>query len=59
MRYLLIGLAIGLVVSLIISFLLEIIDTTIKPDDDLYKQYEIPVFAEIIDFETEGGAKKK
>ena len=58
-RYLLIGLAIGLVLGLVISFLLEIIDTTIKPGDDLYKQYDIPVFAEIMDFETEGGAKKK
>lgn len=59
LRYVLIGLLIGLVLSLVISFLLEIIDTTIKPDDDLYKQYEIPVFAEIMDFESEGGAKKK
>ena len=58
-RYVLIGLLAGLVLSLVISFLLEIIDTTIKPGDDLYKQYEIPVFAEIIDFETEGGIKKK
>ena len=59
MRYTMMGFIIGLVLSLIISFLLEIIDTTIKPGDDLYKQYEIPVFAEIVDFEAEGGAKKK
>ena len=58
MRYLIIGLVIGLALGLAISFLLEIVDTTIKPGDDLYKQYDIPVFAEIIDFETEGGAKK-
>lgn len=58
-RYVLIGLLAGLVLSLVISFLLEIIDTTIKPGDDLYKMYEIPVFAEIVDFEAEGGAKKK
>ena len=58
-RYLIIGLLAGLVLSLVIAFLLEIVDTTIKPGDDLYKQYEIPVFAEIIDFESEGGAKKK
>ena len=57
MRYLVIGLLIGLVLSLVISFLLEIVDTTIKPSDDLYKQYDIPVFAEIIDFDAEGGAK--
>lgn len=58
-RFLIIGLLIGLVLGLVISFLLEIVDTTIKPGDDLYKQYDIPVFAEIIDFEAEGGAKKK
>ena len=58
-RYVIIGLLIGLVLSLGISFLLEIVDTTIKPGDDLYKQYEIPVFAEIVDFESEGGAHKR
>ena len=58
-KYVLIGLIAGLVLSLVISFLLEIIDTTIKPGDDLYKMYDIPVFAEIVDFETEGGGKKK
>lgn len=58
-RYIIMGFLVGLVISLVISFLLEIIDTTIKPGDDLYKQYEIPVFAEIVDFESEGGAKKK
>lgn len=58
-RYVLIGLLVGLVLSLVISFLIEIIDTTIKPGDDLYKMYDIPVFAEIVDFEAEGGAKKK
>ena len=58
-RYVLIGALIGLVISLAISFLIEIIDTTIKPGDDLYKQYDIPVFAEILDFDTEGGVKKK
>ena len=59
MRYVLIGALVGLVLSLVVSFLLEIIDTTIKPGDDLYKQYKVPVFAEIVDFESEGGAKKK
>ena len=58
-RYTIMGLLAGLIISLVISFLLEIVDTTIKPGDDLYKQYEIPVFAEIVDFESEGGAKKK
>lgn len=58
-KYVIIGFLIGLVLSLIISFLIEIVDTTIKPGDDLYKQYEIPVFAEIVDFDQEGGSRKK
>lgn len=58
-KYILIGLLVGLVLSLVISFLLEIVDTTIKSDDDLYKQYNIPVFAEIVDLDQEGGRKKK
>lgn len=58
-RYVILGFLAGLVLSLLISFLLEIIDTTIKPGDDLYKQYDIPVFARIIDFEAEGGGKRK
>ena len=58
-RYIMMGLMAGLILSLVISFLLEIVDTTIKPGDDLYKMYDVPVFAEIVDFEAEGGAKKK
>ena len=57
LRYTVIGMIIGLVISLVVSFLIEIIDTTIKPGDDLYKMYDIPVFAEIVDFEAEGGSK--
>lgn len=56
-RYVVIGFIVGLIISLVISFLLEIIDTTIKPSDDLYKMYDVPVFAEIIDFDQKGGAK--
>ena len=59
MRFVMVGLLIGLLVSLVISFLLEIVDTTIKPGDDLYKQYDVPVFAEILDFDAEGGVKKR
>lgn len=57
-RYAMIGLLGGIVLALAISFLLEIVDTTVKPNDDLYDIYKVPVFAEIIDFEVEGGAKK-
>ncbi len=58
-KYVMMGFLGGLVLALAISFLLEIIDTTVKPDDDLYDIYKIPVFAEIVDFDVEGGAKKK
>lgn len=58
-RYAMFGFIAGLVISVLISIILEVVDTTIKPNDDLYKMYEIPVFAEIVDFDSEGGAKKK
>lgn len=48
------GLIFGLVFSLFITFFIEIIDTTIKPGDDLLKLYNVPVFAEVVDFEREG-----
>ncbi len=58
-QFVVLGLAAGFFLALIISFLLEIVDTTVKPGDDLYKIYDIPVFAEIVDFEPEGGARKR
>ena len=48
----LIGAAVGLILACVISILLELIDTTIKPDEDLSEIYKVPVFAEIPDFET-------
>ncbi|MBE6794653.1 MAG: hypothetical protein E7532_06900 [Ruminococcaceae bacterium] len=58
-RYALFGFIAGLIISILISIILEVIDTTIKSSDDLYKMYDIPVFAEIVDFDTEGGVKRK
>ena len=58
-RYAMFGFIAGLIISILISIILEVVDTTIKPSDDLYKMYEIPVFAEIVDFDSEGGAKKR
>ena len=46
------GLAAGFVLSCVISILLELVDTTIKADDDLQEMYEVPVFAEIPDFDS-------
>jgi capsular polysaccharide biosynthesis protein len=48
------GFFVGLIIGVLLAFFLEIIDTTIKPGDDLAKIYGIPVFAEIVDFEKEG-----
>lgn len=58
-RYAMFGFIAGLVIAILISIILEVIDTTIKSNDDLYKIYDIPVFAEIVDFDSEGGVKKK
>lgn len=51
-RSALIGAAIGLILACVISILLELIDTTIKPDEDLSEIYKVPVFAEIPDFDS-------
>ena len=45
-----VGFAVGLVAAIGISILLELIDSTVKPGDDLQSLYDIPVFAEIPDF---------
>lgn len=50
----LLGLFVGLGASCVIAILLELIDTTIKADDDIQDIYGLPVFAEIPDFETQG-----
>lgn len=48
-----IGLIVGFAAACVISILLELIDTTIKSDDDIQTMYGIPVFAEIPDFENQ------
>ena len=52
MRNTLIGFVVGLIAACVIAILLELIDTTIKSDEDLAELYKIPVFAEIPDFEN-------
>lgn len=47
-----IGAAVGIILACVIAILLELIDTTIKNDDDLNAIYKVPVFAEIPDFES-------
>lgn len=51
-NYTLIGFMAGLILMYGIFFLIEILDVRVKPDDDLYDLYKIPVFAEILDFEA-------
>lgn len=53
-KNMLIGAAIGLIASCLISILIELIDTTIKSEDDIQDMYGIPIFAEIPDFENQG-----
>ncbi len=52
MQNTLIGVAVGLAIACIIAVMLELIDTTIKSDEDLSEIYKIPVFAEIPDFDS-------
>ena len=52
-KNMLIGLAVGLAASCLISILLELIDTTVKPDDDLQQMYDLPVFSEIPNFDPQ------
>lgn len=52
MKNVILGFALGFVFSCGIIVVLELIDTKIKPTDDLEQMYGIPLFAEILDFET-------
>ncbi|MCR5609935.1 MAG: hypothetical protein K6G26_12825 [Lachnospiraceae bacterium] len=52
-----IGFLLGAVLASAIVIVNSLLDTSIKPTDDLTKLYDIPVFAEIADFET--GDKNK
>ncbi len=49
--YSVIGLLAGFIISYIIAFFKEIFDVIIKHDDDLSKLYNVPLFAEVPDFE--------
>lgn len=53
------GFLVGLGISITLAFILEIIDTTVKSRDDLYKEYKIPVFARIPDLDMDSKRSKK
>ncbi|MBE6837497.1 MAG: hypothetical protein E7509_05875 [Ruminococcus sp.] len=48
----LLGFVLGFVFSCGLIVVLELVDTKIKPSDDLEQLYGIPLFAEILDFES-------
>lgn len=48
----LIGVVVGIILACVVAIVMELIDTTIKSDDDLSALYKVPVFAEIPDFEN-------
>lgn len=52
-RNITLGFVLGFVFSCVIVAVLELIDTKVKPTDDLEKLYGVPLFAEILDFEFE------
>jgi len=47
-----IGFFAGFVLSYLVVFLVDVLDTKVKFDDDLYTIYGIPVFAEIMSFDA-------
>lgn len=48
----LLGIIVGILLGAAIAIIREFMDSTIKPDDDLYERYNINVFAEILDFDA-------
>jgi capsular polysaccharide biosynthesis protein len=48
--FVIIGFLLGFVLSYLVVFIIEILDTKVKAEDDLYRIYEIPVFAEVMSF---------
>lgn len=54
-KFALLGFVAGFVISCAFIILRNILDTRVKPDDNLAEIYDIPVFAEIMDFENKSG----
>ena len=53
-RFTIIAALIGMAGTYFIYLIKEMLDTKLKPDDDISQMYDLPVFAEILDFETAG-----
>lgn len=52
LKFTLLGIIAGILLGAAIAIIREFMDSTIKPDDDLYERYDINVFAEILDFDA-------
>ena len=46
------GFLAGFAVSFLIVFVIEILDTKVKAEDDLFQIYDVPVFSEILNFDV-------
>ncbi len=53
-QFAVIGALIGAAVTYATFLIKEMLDTKLKPDDDIARMYDLPVFAEILDFENAG-----
>lgn len=51
------GFVIGAALAYIIFLLRELLSVTVRSGDDLAKMFEVPVFAEVMDFEKPSGSK--
>lgn len=52
-RNILIGFIAGLVLTSVVIVIIDLLDTKVKPQENLAEMYGIPVFAEILDFDVE------
>ncbi len=52
-RNILIGFIAGLVLTGVVIVVIDLLDTKVKPQENLAEMYGIPVFAEILDFDVE------
>ena len=59
LQYTLIAALIGIAVSYGFFLIKELLDTKLKPEDDLMQLYDLPVYAEILDFENASKAGDK
>lgn len=56
--YTAIGVVIGMLIACVIVYISDMLDVAIKHDDNIAKIYNVPVFAEITDFDTASGSGK-